>query len=493
MDEDEFYLNLEQYIEESKKRIVDKERLIISENDEETQTLDKKKTNSDFYDYKGLVILTDNDSENEYENCKNIKEIVSINDDKELEKIRKVLEIQKGIKNRKKDEEANIAKKGPYTNRMRNKNNIVQNKKTSKKNKEDIKNFINLEKEIIITKTLMRKKKETIDNIYKYINKKEKIIKNLSKNMIKESEKYQELLVENFKKTEDLIQKFEEINARKKKKKEMVQLLNIEMSKLNVELEKKEDKIKELDKYKEFLNKLASSNKNDDNPSTDEIIIKTDEKEKNFSKNMEKYIKNSQLLIDHFNLLEEEHLQLIDDTQNAEYILEEYEKKLHDKKNKYEIKNKEMDNKITEINNYIKEYIDKISYYDNVTKNSKYNITFTNINNKIDYICTQLSYDVNTNEIMKKFQILENKIYSYITTLNKYTEENKHLVYEYQREREKERRKQMRFEINLDRKRDKQNHQNNKKSNNKNANGNLKDKKEKRENIYTLFEKDIFK
>ncbi|WBY55593.1 hypothetical protein Py17XNL_000504444 [Plasmodium yoelii yoelii] len=272
----------------------------------------------------------------------------------------------------------------------------------------------------------------------------------------------------------------------------MVQLLNIEMSKLNVELEKKEDKIKELDKYKEFLNKLASSNKNDDNPSNDEIIIKTDEKEKNFSKNMEKYIKNSQLLIDHFNLLEEEHLQLIDDTQNAEYILEEYEKKLQDKKNKYEIKNKEMDNKITEINNYIKEYIDKISYYDNVTKNSKYNITFTNINNKIDYICTQLSYDVNTNEIMKKFQILENKIYSYITTLNKYTEENKHLIYEYQREREKERRKQMRFEINLDRKSDKQN-KNTKKSNNKNINGNLKEKKEKRENIYTLFEKDIFK
>lgn len=136
---------------------------------------------------------------------------------------------------------------------------------------------------------------------------------------------------------------------------------------------------------------------------------------------MEKYINNSQLLIDHFNLLEEEHLQLIDDTQNAEYALQEYEKKLQDKKNKYEIKNKEMDNKITEINNYIKEYIDKISYYDNVTKHSKYNITFTNINNKIDYICTQLSYDVNTNEIMKKFQILENKIYSYITTLNKYT------------------------------------------------------------------------
>lgn len=123
-----------------------------------------------------------------------------------MEQIRKVLEIQKEIKNRKKDEEANISKKGPCTNRMRNKNNIIQNKKTSKKNKEDIKKFINLEKEIIITKTLMRKKKEKIDNIYKYINKKEKIIKNLSKNMIKESEKYQELLVENFKKTENLIQ-----------------------------------------------------------------------------------------------------------------------------------------------------------------------------------------------------------------------------------------------------------------------------------------------
>lgn len=123
-----------------------------------------------------------------------------------MEKIRKVLEIQKGIKNRKKNEEPNIARKGPHTNKLRNKNSFVQNKKTSKKNKENIRKFISLEKEIIITKTLMRKKKENIDNIYKYINKKEKIIKNLNKNMIKESEKYQELLVENFKKTENLIQ-----------------------------------------------------------------------------------------------------------------------------------------------------------------------------------------------------------------------------------------------------------------------------------------------
>ncbi|EAA18691.1 hypothetical protein, partial [Plasmodium yoelii yoelii] len=36
--------------------------------DEEIQITDKKKPHSDFYDYKGLVILTDNDSENEYEN-----------------------------------------------------------------------------------------------------------------------------------------------------------------------------------------------------------------------------------------------------------------------------------------------------------------------------------------------------------------------------------------------------------------------------------------
>ncbi|KOB86095.1 hypothetical protein PFDG_01684 [Plasmodium falciparum Dd2] len=77
---------------------------------------------------------------------------------------------------------------------------------------------------------------------------------------------------------------------------------------------------------------------------------------------------------------------------------------------------------------------------------------------------------------MKKFPLLENKIYSYISTLPKYTKENSQLVYEYQREREQERRKQMRFEINLDRKGNNQNKQlMNKKVNNKNFNTNPKD------------------
>ncbi|EAA21731.1 hypothetical protein [Plasmodium yoelii yoelii] len=41
-----FLRNLEQYIEESKKR--------VQHNNEEIQITDKKKTNSDFYDYKGF-------------------------------------------------------------------------------------------------------------------------------------------------------------------------------------------------------------------------------------------------------------------------------------------------------------------------------------------------------------------------------------------------------------------------------------------------------
>ncbi|CRG99098.1 conserved Plasmodium protein, unknown function [Plasmodium relictum] len=500
MSDDDFYNNLETIIEESKKQIIEKEKLITRENlDDEIENPEEKKKNFS-YNYTSLVIPSDINSENNSKKNDDIKELINLQKNEEIEIVKQKLE-EKQIEKKKKDPEKlekkwNKArscenKKNDSDNKKNKKKYVLENNKSLKKNKSNIRDFINLEKEIFIAKTLMYKKKTKLEDIYKYTSKKEKIINNLNKNMNKESEVFQQSLMENFQKTEELIKKFEEISSKKKKKKNQVQSLNIEISKLDVEYEKKEEKIKELDKYKFFLNKLANSDNLDD------VLFnenQNEEKEDNFSKKMEKYIKNSQLLIDNFNLLEEKHLQLIDDTQNAEYELEEYEKKYEEKKKAFEIKNNEMDKKIKDISNFIKEHNDKISEYENLIKNNQDQISFNNINNKIDYICTQFSYDINTDEIMKKLQIMENKIYSYITTLTKYTEENSQLVYEYQREREQERRKQMRFEINLDRKSNNQNKQlKSKKINNKNFPTNFKDKKEKRENIYVKFEKDLFK
>ncbi|SBT71780.1 conserved Plasmodium protein, unknown function [Plasmodium malariae] len=530
MSEEDFYNNLETIIEESRRRIIDKERLLAGENCDKLKSSEEQSIEAPYYKYTSLIIPSYKSSENNSCTKKNknqlsdnIKELLKLHEDKDIEVIKKKLEEKKISKknlveirigtpdhktsaseyNRKIFK--NINSKNKSNNDKRNKDkNILSNERWTKKNTSNIRDFINLEKEIFIARTLMYKKKTRLDDIYNYTSKKENIINNLSKNINKEAAKLQESLVENFKKTEELIKKFEEISSKKKKKKNQVQLLNIEISKLNVEFEKKDEKIKELDKYKNFLNKLANSDTSDENALNKKKAKKKEEQgeeikeqkkeEDNFSKNMEKYIKNSQLLIDNFNMLEEQHLQLIDDTQNAEYELEEYEKKYEDKKKNMQIKNKEIDIKIKQVNTFIKEHNEKISEYENIIKNNQDQISFTNINNKIDYICTQFSYDINTNEIMKKLQILENKIYSYFTALTKYTEENSQLVYEYQREREQERRKQMRFEINLDRKGNNQNKQlKNKKVNNKNSAINLKDKKEKRENIYTLFEKDLFK
>ncbi|CZT98491.1 conserved protein, unknown function [Plasmodium falciparum 3D7] len=512
MSEDDFYNNLENFIEESKKRIIEKEKLITSENDEEIDNIKDETQEIQAYNYTSLMIPSDVSSENNSDTNENIKQVLNLQESIDIQKIK-----EKKEKKKKQEVFKDIMCSDiKYEKKIkRKKKKIFENKRSSKKNKNNIRDFINLEKDIIITKTLMYNKKKKLDDIYKYTSKKEKTINNLNKNMIKEAAHMQELLIENFKKTEDLIKKFEDISSKKKKKKNQVQSLNIEISKLEVELEKKEEKIKELDKYKFFLNKLANCEKSDDTESTEKKkkYIDDNDDDKNeqstindmnknikeedtiFSKKMKKYINNSQLLIDNFNLLEEKHLQLIDDTQNAEYELEEYEKKYEDKKKAYDIKYKEIDKKIENINNFINEHNNKIIEYEILMKNKTDHISFNNINNKIDFICTQFSYDIiNTNEIMKKLQLLENKIYSYITTLTKYTEENSQLVYEYQREREQERRKQMRFEINLDRKGNNQNKQlMNKKVNNKNFNTNPKDKKEKRENIYTIFEKNLFK
>ncbi|KYN99618.1 hypothetical protein PGSY75_1023600 [Plasmodium gaboni] len=536
MSEDDFYNNLENFIEESKKRIIEKEKLITSENDEEIDNIKEETQEIQEYNYTSLMIPSDVSSENKSDTNENVKQVLNLQESMDIEKIKEKKEKKKKQELLKDINSSDIR----YEKKIkRKKKKIFENKRSSKKNKNNIRDFINLEKDIIITKTLMYNKKKKLDDIYKYTSKKEKTINSLNENMIKEAAHMQELLIENFKKTEDLIKKFEDISSRKKKKKNQVQSLNIEISKLDVELEKKEEKIKELDKYKFFLNKLANCEKsddmessekkkkniddyddNDDNDNNDNnynnnnnnhndnndddkneqstinnMNEKIKEEDNIFSRKMKKYINNSQLLIDHFNLLEEKHLQLIDDTQNAEYELEEYEKKYEDKKKTYDIKYKEIDKKIQNINNFINEHNNKIIEYEILMKNKTDHISFNNINNKIDFICTQFSYDIiNTNEIMKKLQLLENKIYSYITTLTKYTEENSQLVYEYQREREQERRKQMRFEINLDRKGNNQNKQlKNKKVNNKNFNTNTKDKKEKRENIYTIFEKNLFK
>ncbi|ETW36291.1 hypothetical protein PFTANZ_02995 [Plasmodium falciparum Tanzania (2000708)] len=456
--------------------------------DEEIDNIKDETQEIQAYNYTSLMIPSDVSSENNSDTNEYIKQVLNLQESIDIQKIK-----EKKEKKKKQEVFKDIMCSDiKYEKKIkRKKKKIFENKRSSKKNKNNIRDFINLEKDIIITKTLMYNKKKKLDDIYKYTSKKEKTINNLNKNMIKEAAHMQELLIENFKKTEDLIK------LQEKKKKNQVQSLNIEISKLEVELEKKEEKIKELDKYKFFLNKLANCEKSDDTESTEKKkkYIDDNDDDKNeqstindmnknikeedtiFSKKMKKYINNSQLLIDNFNLLEEKHLQLIDDTQNAEYELEEYEKKYEDKKKAYDIKYKEIDKKIENINNFINEHNNKIIEYEILMKNKTDHISFNNINNKIDFICTQFSYDIiNTNEIMKKLQLLENKIYSYITTLTKYTEENSQLVYEYQREREQERRKQMRFEINLDRKGNNQNKQlMNKKVNNKNFNTNPKD------------------
>ncbi|SBT76068.1 conserved Plasmodium protein, unknown function [Plasmodium ovale] len=533
MDKDEFYNNLEALIERSKRQIMEKERLIITGKERELETIQEKSKQYPCYNYTSLVIPSDSSSENGYGTSNDIGEMLHLHKDDEMDALKQRLSERKGRRRTGGNEKCRKVNERTWScerNKQLTKKTTRENMKRSRKNRGNIREFINLEKEIFIARTLMYKKKGKLDDIYDYINRKEKIIGNLNKNMHREAARFQESLVENFKKTEDLIRKFEEVSARKRKRKNQAQLLNIEISKLDVELEKKEEKIKELDKYKKFLNKLASSDKLEDNPmgNTDKWVGQNggedeeedgnggnggkdgkdgndgndgkggndardgDEDGDNFTKKMQKYINNSQLLIDSFNLLEENHLQLIDDTQNAEYELEENEKKYEEKKKYIVTKHNEIDIKIEKVYNTIKQYKGKITEHELALKNCKEHISFENINNKIDYICNQFSYDMNSNEIMKKLQIVENKIYSYIAILTKYTEENSQLVYAYQREREQERRKQMRFEINLDRKGNKQNRQS-KKANNKALAANLKDKKEKRENIYTLFERDLFK
>ncbi|SBS83998.1 hypothetical protein, conserved [Plasmodium ovale curtisi] len=497
MDEDEFYNNLEALIEESKRQVY-LERVL--------ETIQEKSKKYPCYNYTSLVIPSDSSSENGYGTSNDIGEMLHLHKDDEMDALKQRLSERKGRRRTGGNEKCRKVNERTWScerNKQLTKKTNRENTKRSRKNRGNIRDFINLEKEIFIARTLMYKKKGKLDDIYDYINRKEKIIGNLNKNMHRESARFQESLVQNFKRTEDLIRKFEEISARKRKRKNQAQLLNIEISKLDVELEKKEEKIKELDKYKKFLNKLASSDKLEDNPTdnTDKWVGQNggedyekggkdgkdgkdekdgkdgkdgDEDGDNFTKKMQKYINNSQLLIDSFNLLEENHLQLIDDTQNAEYELEENEKKYEEKKKNIVTKHNEIDIKIEKVYNTIKQYKGKITEHELALKNCKEHISFENINNKIDYICNQFSYDMNSNEIMKKLQIVENKIYSYIAILTKYTEENSQLVYAYQREREQERRKQMRFEINLDRKGNKQNRQS-KKANNKALAANLKD------------------
>ncbi|GAW79938.1 hypothetical protein, conserved [Plasmodium gonderi] len=517
MSEEDFYQKLEEHIKDSKRTIEEREKLIGPEKSGDPNKLDNPQNSPWSYDYCSLMVPSDHSLDKDSASSDNIKKFLNLHEDEEIESIKKKLIEKKNKRGRITPKKTEISSDKGATNNetelheRRRRDDICKNMSKSsilsmgrkgRKGRRNINDLIELEKEIIITRTLMNKKKFRLHDIYKYTTRRENVISNLNLNMIKEGSTFQELLVCKFQRTAELIRKFAEVRARKKKKKNQVQVLNIEMSKLEVEFEKKEEKIKELDKYKDFLNKLASI---EEVGVAEEIIasgeedagnVKGQKEEVQFSSRMAKYINNFQLLIDNFSLLEEQHLQLIDDTQNAEYELEEYEKKLVDKKKNFLLKNNEMDKKIGQVHDFIKQHNTQIGEYENTIKNNQSHISFLNINNKIDFICTQFNYDVNTNEIMKKLQILENKIYSYISTLTKYTDENSQLVYEYQREREQERRKQMRFEINLDRKGNNKNKQHmGDKIKNKNFGDNQKEKKEKREkreNIYALFEKDLF-
>ncbi|ANQ07147.1 Uncharacterized protein PCOAH_00014660 [Plasmodium coatneyi] len=507
MSEKDFYQNLEGHIEESRRRIEEKEKLIAAEKGGDANASGGLQTPPCYYGYCSLVVPSDHSSDDGSASSDNVKKFLNLHEDEEMESIKKRLRERKTTIRTGRTGSTNNGP--PRGGTQKNRCSIItkgSKPSGSRRGRGNIRELINLEKEIIVTRTLMQKKKSRLDDIYSYTSRREKVIKNLNLSMNKEASFLQDSLVDMFKRTEELIRKFAEIRARKKKKKKQVQLLNIEMSKLEVEFEKKEEKIKEMDKYKSFLNKLASTE--------GEVTEVTDGKDvteaadaatsatasgdsSHFSQRMAKYTNNSQLLIDNFNLLEEQHLQLIDDTQNAEYELEEYQKKLADKKKEFLTKSNEVKKKILQMENYIKDHMDQIGQYENAIKNNHSEISFEKISGKIDFICTHFNYDVNTNEVMKKLQIMENNMYSYISTLTKYTEENSQLVYEYQREREQERRKQMRFEINLDRKGNNQSKQlKSTKTANKTFGANQKEKKEKREkreNIYTLFEKDLFK
>ncbi|KJP85967.1 hypothetical protein AK88_04376 [Plasmodium fragile] len=506
MSEKDFYQNLEGHIEETRRKIEEKEKLIASEKAGDGNASRAPQSQPCYYGYCSLVVPSDHSSDDGSASSDNVKGFLNLHEDNEMDNIKKRLRERKtGIRSRR---SGSTNGGPPRGGTQKNRCAIVMKASKpseSKRGRGNIKELINLEKEIIVTRTLMQKKKSRLDDIYSYTSRREKVIKNLNLSMNKEASLLQDSLVNMFKRTEELIRKFAEIRARKKKKKKQVQLLNIEMSKLEVELEKKEEKIREMDKYKSFLNKLASTEgeatqMEEEATQMEEeagTSMTTSGETSHFTPQMHKYTNNSQLLIDHFNLLEEQHLQLIDDTQNAEYELEEYEKKLAEKKKEFLTKSNDVKKKIMQMENYIKDHMDQIQEYEHTIKSNNSQICFDNISSKIDFICTHFNYDVNTNEVMKKLQIMENHMYSYISTLTKYTEENSQLVYEYQREREQERRKQMRFEINLDRKGNNQTKQlKSAKTANKTFGANQKEKKEKREkreNIYTLFEKDLFK
>ncbi|EUD66249.1 hypothetical protein C922_03444 [Plasmodium inui San Antonio 1] len=515
MSEKDFYQNLEGHIEESRRRIEEKEKLIAAEKGGDVNASGAPQTQPCYYGYCSLVVPSDHSSDDDGSaSSDNVRRFLNLHQDEEMENIRKRIRERKtnGGKTATRGGRTASTNDGPPRGGIQTKRSATVTKgrkpSESRRGRGNIRELINLEKEIIITRTLMQKKKSRLDDIYSYTSRREEVIKNLNLSMKKEASFLQESLVEKFKRTEELIRKFAEIRARKKKKKKQVQLLNIEMSKLEVEFEKKEEKIKEMDKYKSFLSKLASTEEEATNAATsgtDAAASSTGEATtaallgdaSRFSQKMAKYTNNSQLLIDNFNLLEEQHLQLIDDTENAEYELEEYQKKLEEKKKDFLTKSNEMKKKIVQMEEYIKNHMNQIGEYEDAIRNNQSQICFDNISSKIDFICSQFNYDVNTNEVMKKLQIMENNMYAYISTLTKYTEENSQLVYEYQREREQERRKKMRFEINLDRKGNNQSRQlKSTKTANKTFGANQKEKKEKREkreNIYTLFEKDLFK
>ncbi|SCO66175.1 conserved Plasmodium protein, unknown function [Plasmodium vivax] len=514
MSEKDFYQNLEGHIEESRRRIEEKEKLIAADKGGDANAPGAPQSPPCYYGYCSLAVPSDHSSDDEGSaSSDNVKQFLNLHEDEEMENIKKRLRERKT-----KGGKTNGGKTPPTLSGRTQTNRCAIVRKASKpserrRGRGNIRELISLEKKIIVTRTLMHKKKSRLDDLYSYTSGREKVIKDLNLSLDKEEAFLQESLVDRFKRTEELIRKFAEVRARKKKKKKQVQLLNIEMSKLEVEFERKEEKIKELDKYKSFLSKLASTEGGATEVSeavgaieAADVVNVADVGEApssaalgdatRFSQKMAKYTNNSQLLIDNFNLLEEEHLQLIDDTQNAEYELEEYEKRLEDKKKEFLIKCNDIKKKISQMEEHIKEHVEQTGEYEHAIKNNHSQISFENISSKIDFICTHFNYDVNTNEVMKKLQIMENNMYAYISTLTKYTEENSQLVYDYQREREQERRKQMRFEINLDRKGNNQSKQiKSAKTANKNfgANQEKKEKREKRENIYTLFEKDLFK
>ncbi|GAB65447.1 hypothetical protein PCYB_061790, partial [Plasmodium cynomolgi strain B] len=324
-----------------------------------------------YYGYCSLVVPSDHSSDDNGSTLSdNVKRFLNLYEDEEMENIKKRLRERKtrGGKIATRSGRTGFTNDGPSRGGTQTNRYAIITKESkpseSRRGRRNIRELINLEKEIIVTRTLLQKKKSRLDDIYSYTSRREKVIKNLNLSMSKEASFLQDSLVDKFKRTEELIR----------------------------------------------------------------------------------------LLTDNFNLLEEQHLQLIDDTQNTEYELEEYEKKLADKKKEFLTRTNDVMKKIVQMEGYIKDHTDQIGEYENAIKKNQSEISFDKISSKIDFICAHFNYDVNTNDVMKKLQIMENNMYAYISTLTKYTEENSQLVYEYQRECEQERRKQMRFEINLDRK-----------------------------------------